>query len=82
MAQGETAEDIGRHAGISDTSLQLAIDPSGVRPSKYAPGRRGDGTGVGGDPTRSSAEYGRRGLEFMIEAAVEQFRELRDRARE
>ena len=80
-AQGETTEDIGRHAGIADTSVQLAVDPSGVRPSKFAPGRFGDGTGVDGDPTNSNVTYGEKGLEFQIDAAVEQFRELRTSSR-
>ncbi len=43
-AQGVKEEDIGRHAGLKDTSLLLAVDPSGVRRGKLAPGRRGDRT--------------------------------------
>ena len=81
VEQGETVEDIGRHAGIADTSKQLAVDPSGVRPSKFTRGRRGDGTGVDGDPTRSSVAYGEKGLELGIDAAVRQLRELRRTSR-
>lgn len=75
-AQGEKAE--GDHAGLMDTSLQLAVDPSGVRRDRIAPGKAGDGSGVYGDPTRASAEYGKKGLELAIEAAVKQLAELRE----
>ena len=73
--QGAKSE--GGHAHLSDTSLQLAVDPSGVRLSLMAPGRWGDGTGVLGDPTRATAEFGKKGLELTAEAAVKQFGELR-----
>ncbi len=79
MAQGEKAE--GNHANLVDTSLQLAVDPSGVRRAKLAPGQTGDGSGVSGDPTRASVEYGKKGLELAIEAAVRQFGELRESSR-
>jgi creatinine amidohydrolase/Fe(II)-dependent formamide hydrolase-like protein len=76
-AQGETAEDIGTHAGLGDTSLLLAVYPQGVRPGKLAPGRPGDGSGVTGDPTKASAAYGKKGLDIAIQSAVRQIRELR-----
>jgi creatinine amidohydrolase/Fe(II)-dependent formamide hydrolase-like protein len=79
IAQGENVEDT--HAGIIDTSLQLAVDTSGVRRSRLAPGRTGDGTGVNGDPTRASVEYGKKGLELAIERAVRQFQDLRESSR-
>jgi len=79
VAQGEKAEPV--HADLMDTSLQLAVDPSGVRRDRIAPGKTGDGSGVHGDPTRASVEYGKKGLELAIEAAVKQFEELRASSR-
>lgn len=77
MAQGETREAIGSHAGITDTSQLLAVFPEGVRKDKMAPGKRGDGSGVTGDPTRASVAYGKKGIELKIEAALRQFEQLR-----
>ena len=80
-AQGESSEDIGVHAGIEDTSQLLAIHPEGVRRDRLAPGRAGDGSGVVGNPTRATAEYGRKGLELKIDAAVHAIRASRREAR-
>jgi creatinine amidohydrolase len=79
--QGEKQEDIGTHVGIPDTSQLLAIYPAGVRLDKLAPGRVDDGTGVVGNPTRANLEYGKKGLEFKVEAAIRQFRGLLDTSR-
>jgi len=38
LAQGETEETIGSHAGIRDTSQLLAVDPRHIRTDKLAPG--------------------------------------------
>lgn len=74
QSQGETPETIGRHAGISDTSQLMAIDPKLVRPDKLAPGGDWKATGVSGNPARASAAYGRKGLEMKIETALEEIR--------
>jgi len=63
--------EIGLHAGLADTSLSLALDPSDVRPDLLAAGAKaGKGGGVRGDPTRSSAELGRLGVEHIVAASV------------
>ena len=67
----------GTHAHLSDTSLQLAVDPSGVRQKLMAAGKAGDGSGVNGDPTRATAELGKKGLEIIIDAALKQIEELK-----
>jgi creatinine amidohydrolase len=70
--QGITKREIGSHASIIDTSQLWALDPKYIRPDKLA-----DGTpesGVLGDPRRANAEMGKRGLEFKIEAGVQQIR--------
>jgi creatinine amidohydrolase/Fe(II)-dependent formamide hydrolase-like protein len=69
-AQGETKADIGEHAGIADTSQLMAIAPGLVRGDKLAPGADWRKTGVSGNPARARAEYGRRGLDMKVEAAV------------
>ena len=76
MSQGETEETIGSHAGISDTSQLLAVMPEHIRLDKRAPLGGFEGSGVSGDPTRASAEYGRKGIELKVETAVRQIEAL------
>lgn len=75
VEQGESSADIGTHAGIMDTSVMLAVDPSMVRLDKLAPGGNFTETGVVGDPTRASVAYGNMGLEIQISEAVAQIRQ-------
>lgn len=70
--QGESEEDIGRHAGIGDTSILLYVAPQHIRTDELAPGGGFEGSGVSGNPTRASAEYGEVGLEMRVDAAVRQ----------
>ena len=74
--QGETEESIGSHAGISDTSQLLAVAPRHIRKDKLAKGGGFEGSGVSGDPTRASAEYGKKGMELKVETAVARIRKL------
>ncbi len=74
--QGETARDIGTHAGIEDTSELMALRPDLIRTGKLAPGGDFAVTGVVGNPTRANARYGRQGLELRISAAVAQIQKL------
>ena len=71
-SQGETADTIGGHAGISDTSQLLYVAPEHIRDDRRAPLGGFDDSGVSGDPTRASAARGRRGIELKVEAAVRQ----------
>ena len=79
--QGESDETIGSHASIHDTASLLVLNPSMLRFSKAAPGKPGDGSGVTGNPARSTVEYGRRILEMQIEAAFRQIVSLRESSR-
>lgn len=55
--------------------LVLAIDPRMVRTGHLPPGAgRRDGDGVDGDPSRSSAELGRLGVEAIVAQTVEAVR--------
>ena len=81
IQQGETVASIGVHAGVRDTSQLLALYPEGVRRNKLAPGQQDDGSGVMGDPTRSSVVYGKKILELKVGAGVRAIRELRESSR-
>lgn len=74
--QGESEEDIGSHAGITDTSILMYVAPEHIRMDERAPGGGFEGSGVSGNPTRASAEYGEVGMRLRVEAAVSQAREL------
>jgi len=76
LSQGEKQEDIGTHAGITDTSQLMALDAKLIRPDKLAPKGGYEGSGVSGNPARASAAYGKKGLELKIEAALKQIRTL------
>ena len=73
---GYDAETIGGHAGISDTSQLLHVAPQHIRQDQLAPLGGGEGMGVSGDPTKASAEYGRMGVQFKVQAGLRQIREL------
>jgi creatinine amidohydrolase/Fe(II)-dependent formamide hydrolase-like protein len=74
--QGEKKEDIGSHAGISDTSQLMALDAKLVRTDKFANRGGGEGSGVSGNPTRASVAYGKKGLELKVETAVRRIKEM------
>jgi creatinine amidohydrolase len=70
-ARGLSSVEIGVHAGVADTSLMLATDPSLVRADAlaHAPApQRGDG--LNGDPRRSSVELGKLGVQRIVEHTV------------
>lgn len=69
-------DEIGTHAGLADTSLQLAVAPQMVRldAMRNAP-KPGTADGVyGGDPRRSSAALGQLGIDAIVARTVEAIR--------
>jgi len=75
LAQFGYADDIvGSHAGISDTSQMLHVRPTGVRQAQLKPWGGPADSGVSGDPAKSTAEIGRMGIEFKVNAAMSQYR--------
>jgi creatinine amidohydrolase/Fe(II)-dependent formamide hydrolase-like protein len=69
--RGHGDAEIGLHAGLADTSLMLAVDPSLVRQDQLAAGAKaGVAGGVRGDPTRATAELGQIGVQQQVEASV------------
>jgi creatinine amidohydrolase len=81
VTQGERPEDVGSHAGMHDTASLMFLNPAMLRLDELAPGISGDGSGVVGNPARSTAAYGEQILEMQTAAAVRQIRTLRERSR-
>lgn len=69
------------HAGFDDTSELMALDAPHrwIRPDRIAAssGPRTAQTGVDGDPTKASPSYGTMFLQYKIDDAVNQIRQLR-----
>ena len=69
---GYREEELGTHAGLTDTSLMLAVEPRFVRAGRLRPGSGSrDGDGVAGDPTRASSELGRLGVDLIVSRTVD-----------
>jgi creatinine amidohydrolase/Fe(II)-dependent formamide hydrolase-like protein len=71
---GIAAENIGGHAGMSDTSQMLFVNPDYIRRDKLAPAGGFEGRGVSGDPTKASAELGQKLIEIKVDNAVGEIR--------
>jgi creatinine amidohydrolase/Fe(II)-dependent formamide hydrolase-like protein len=69
---------VGSHAGISDTSQLLFVRPAGIRKEQLKPWGGPKDSGVSGDPAKATAEIGRMGLEFKINAALDQYKLLKN----
>jgi creatinine amidohydrolase len=65
-SRGYPASEVGTHAGLADTSLMLALDPSLVRADRLKPGE-----GDNGDPSRASATLGKLGVDLIVAKTVE-----------
>ena len=70
---GYDEETVGSHAGISDTSQMLFIRPTGVRKDQIKPWGGPADSGVSGDPSKSTAEIGKMGVEFKVNAGINQY---------
>lgn len=69
-AHGVAEAELGPHAGLADTSLALAVDPSLVRLEQAKNRNPGSADGATGDTRRASAELGRLGTPLIVEASV------------
>jgi len=67
-AQGFTAAEIGRHAGLADTAMMLAVDAAQVRAEALA--RSVDADGVSGDPRRATVTLGQPALAHIVDRSV------------
>jgi creatinine amidohydrolase len=76
-ARGFGPGEIGTHAGLADTALMLAVDPSLVRPDALVrAAQAGSREGVHGDPRRATAELGQLGVDAIVEKSARQIRQL------
>jgi creatinine amidohydrolase/Fe(II)-dependent formamide hydrolase-like protein len=74
--KGLRSDEIGSHAGLADTALMLAIDPTMVRTDALEQAATaGPRDGVHGDPRRATAELGRLGVERQIDRSVQVIRD-------
>ncbi len=69
---------IGSHAGISDTSQMLHVRPAGIRTDQLKPWGGPADAGVSGDPMKATAEIGRMGIAFKVNAALNQYKLLKN----
>ena len=76
-AFGYDDDVVGSHAGISDTSQMLHVYPAGVRKAQIVPWGGAKDSGVTGDPG-ATAEIGRMGIEFKVNAGISQYRLLKN----
>jgi creatinine amidohydrolase/Fe(II)-dependent formamide hydrolase-like protein len=67
---GYSDAEIGTHAALADTSLMLAVDPRLFRIDELR-SKFGSADGVYGDPRRSNAELGQRGVEAIVTQTVD-----------
>jgi creatinine amidohydrolase/Fe(II)-dependent formamide hydrolase-like protein len=70
-SDGFADREIGEHAGLADTALTMDTHPELVRSDRLAPRQPSAESGVRGDPTRASAELGRKGTALIVDATVE-----------
>ena len=76
-ARGFGQDEIGTHAGLADTALALAVEPSLVRQDVLTHGAKPSARdGVYGDPRRATAELGQAGVDAIVDASVTQIKAL------
>lgn len=71
-------QTVGSHAGISDTSQMLHVRPAGIRKDQIKLWGGAQDAGVSGDPVKATAEIGRMGIAFKVNAGINQFRALKN----
>jgi creatinine amidohydrolase len=69
-----TEDQVGSHAGITDTSQLMFIAPQYVRKAALAPGGGFADSGVSGNPTLATPQIGERILQIKIDNALAQIR--------
>jgi creatinine amidohydrolase len=75
--RGYPAAEIGTHAGLADTALALAVDPSLIRSDALTGAvPLNEKNGVHGDPRRATAELGQLGVQQILDVSVAAIRKL------
>lgn len=75
---GWNRQTVGSHAGIMDTSQLMYVNPKAVRTANILLNGGGRGSGVNGDPTKASAELGKRMIDMKVDAAVAQYNAIKN----
>ena len=75
---GYDEETAGSHAGITDTSQMLYIRPTGIRKDQIKPWGGPADSGVSGDPSKATPEIGKMGVEFKVNAGLNQYKALKN----
>jgi creatinine amidohydrolase len=75
---GYDEQTSGSHAGITDTAQMMHIRPSGIRKDQIKPWGGAADSGVSGDPSKATAEIGKMGVEFKVNAGLNQYRLLKN----
>lgn len=69
--RGFTDVEIGRHAGLADTALTMAVDKNSVRSEAMTTNPKPTlRDGVSGDPRHASAELGQMGVQLIVDGTV------------
>jgi creatinine amidohydrolase len=69
--RGFTDAEIGKHAGLADTALSLALDKNLVRRDTLAQMTKiGEADGMVGDPRRATAELGQLAVQEIVDGTV------------
>jgi creatinine amidohydrolase/Fe(II)-dependent formamide hydrolase-like protein len=69
---------VGAHAGISDTSQMLFVRPAGIRNDQIKPWGGPQDSGVTGDPMKATADIGKMGIAFKVNAGLNQYRRMKN----
>lgn len=77
-AYGYDEATVGSHAGISDTAQMLFVRPAGVRKDQVKPWGGPQDSGVSGDPAKATADIGKMGIEFKVNAGINQYKALKN----
>jgi creatinine amidohydrolase len=77
-AFGYDEQIVGSHAGISDTSQMLFVHPAGIRKDQIKPWGGPQDSGVSGDPVKATADIGKMGIEFKVNAGINQYTLLKN----
>jgi creatinine amidohydrolase len=75
---GYDEQTAGSHAGITDTSQMLFVHPAGIRKDQIKPWGGPQDAGVSGDPAKATAEIGKMGIEFKVNAGLNQYKLLKN----
>jgi creatinine amidohydrolase/Fe(II)-dependent formamide hydrolase-like protein len=73
-SKGFSDDEIGKHAGLADTSLTMALDPHMVRADKLPSATPSAAMGMYGDPRKSTAALGEPGVDAVVSKTVEAIR--------